>query len=66
MDFLKYLKMYGVTMAIGLVFCTDYPAKWFQKYRSKPWMAVGLLAIFWGSVYYLYLGLDNPFLYFRF
>jgi alginate O-acetyltransferase complex protein AlgI len=65
-DFLKYLKMYGVTMGIGLVFCTDYPAKWFQRHRSKAWMAIGLLAVFWGSVYYLYLGLDNPFLYFRF
>ena len=25
-----------------------------------------LLAVFWGSAYYLYLGLNDPFLYFRF
>lgn len=66
MDFVKYLTTYGPLLLICLFFCTEYPKKLAQKLEQKV-LNVGVsLAIFWYAVYYLSIGLNNPFLYFRF
>lgn len=65
-DYIKYGKMYGLTMVIGLILSQPFLHKWYRRHKEAWWMSLLLLALFWGSVYYLYLGLDNPFLYFRF
>lgn len=65
-DWLKYGKMYGVLLLIGLVFSTEWPEKLYHRFKDTVWGTLVLLAIFWGSVYCLYIGLNDPFLYFRF
>ena len=65
-DYIKYGKMYGPTILIGIILSQPVLVKVYQKYKTKWWMSLILLALFWGSVYYLYLGLDNPFMYFNF
>lgn len=65
-DFLKYLANYAPLLIICLIFCTDLPQKLLQRLEQKI-VSVGFsLAVFWYAVYYLSIGLNNPFLYFRF
>ncbi|MBR4991852.1 MAG: MBOAT family protein [Clostridia bacterium] len=65
-DWLEPLKDYGLLLAAGALFCTPLPAKIWRKIEKTPLGPVILLAIFWGAVYCLYRGLNDPFLYFRF
>ncbi len=65
-DWLKYGKMYGVLLLIGLLFSTEWPEKLYHRFKDTIWGTLVLLAVFWGSVYCLYIGLNDPFLYFRF
>lgn len=65
-DYLKYGKLYAVSLVLGLLFATKLPLKIYQRCKNKWWMVLALLAIFWLSVYCLYIGMDDPFLYFRF
>ena len=66
MDFVKYLTTYAPLLLICLFFCTEYPKKLAEKLEQKL-LNVGIsVAIFWYAVYYLSIGLNNPFLYFRF
>ncbi len=65
-DFLKYGEMYGVLLLIGCVFCTEWPERLYSRFKNSIWGTLVLLAIFWGSVYCLHIGLNDPFLYFRF
>ncbi len=65
-DWIKHLTTYGILLAVGIVFCTDLPRRLYERVKHTVWGALLLLGIFWTSVYYLYLGLNDPFLYFRF
>lgn len=66
MDFVKYLTTYAPLLLICLFFCTEYPKKLAEKLEQKFVGVSVSLAIFWYAVYYLSIGLNNPFLYFRF
>lgn len=65
-DFEKYLGMYGIGLAVGLVCCTGLVEKIFMKWRNRFWMSLLLLIIFGASVFCMYRGLNDPFLYYRF
>lgn len=65
-DYIKFGKMYGVFLVLGVLFSTDIPRRIYERWKKSFWMILVLLAIFWGSVYCLYMGMDDPFLYFRF
>ncbi len=65
-DYLKYGKIYAVSLLVGLLFATPLPARLYQRYRQKLPVILALFLIFWLSVYCLYIGMDDPFLYFRF
>lgn len=65
-DYLKYGKLYAVSLAAGLIFMTDIPRRIYMRHRYSLITAIGLLAVFWMCVYCMRLGLDDPFLYFRF
>ena len=65
-DWLKYGQAYGWLLIVGLVFCSDLPRRLYERIKHSLVGTLVLLAIFWGAVYYLYLGLNDPFLYFRF
>lgn len=65
-DILKYLNMYGRLMIVGILFCTPLPAALYKKIEKKPFVWVLMAAILAGVFYFLYMGLNDPFLYFRF
>ncbi len=65
-DYLKYLGQYYPFLIIAVLFSTKLPYKLLKKINSKIVIAVFLAAILAGSIYCMYRGLDDPFLYFRF
>lgn len=65
-QFIRYTSSYWWLLLIGLLFMTPIPIN-FYKEKSKKWyMNVCLFVIFWISAYELYIGKNNPFLYFGF
>lgn len=65
-DYLKYGKTYGIYLVLGILFATGIQEKLLKKNKNRLWVILLLLALFWASVYCMYLGMDDPFLYFRF
>lgn len=65
-DYLKYGKTYGIYLVLGILFATGVQEKLLKKNKNRLWVILLLLALFWASVYCMYLGMDDPFLYFRF
>lgn len=65
-DFIKYGKTYGVWLILGIICSTGIVKKLYQKGRNYFFMVLILLLIFWASVYCLFAGMDDPFLYFNF
>ena len=64
-DYLKYGKTYGIYLVLGILFATGVQEKLLKKNKNRLWVILLLLALFWASVYCMYLGMDDPFLYFR-
>ncbi len=65
-DYLKYLGMYYPFFIIGILFSTKLPFNILKRIKNKYIIRLILLAILLGSVYCMYRGFDDPFLYFRF
>lgn len=65
-DYIKYLKIYWKFFLAGILFSTRLPQKLYYKYKKTIVCAVLLLAVFWGAVYCMYKGMNDPFMYFRF
>lgn len=65
-DYLKYGRTYGVLLLLCFLFCTPLPRRFYKKYSRSIPVTLALFAVFWASIYCLYIGLNDPFLYFRF
>ena len=65
-DYMKYGKEYGLYMLVCLVFITRLPGKMWSKIKDTYVGQIVLIGIFVAVVYCLYIGLDNPFLYYQF
>ena len=65
-DYMKYLSTYGLFFVAGCMFITAFPKKLFRKHRKHIAMKGLLTAVFILSIYCMYRGLNDPFLYFRF
>ncbi|MFG6321745.1 MAG: MBOAT family protein [Lachnospiraceae bacterium] len=65
-DFMGYASTYAPLLVACIIFATDYPEKLFNRLRGRFLGIVISLVIFWVSVYYLSIGINNPFLYFRY
>lgn len=65
-DYLKYIKIYKTYFIAGIFFSTKLPQKIYEKIKDTVFGVIILLAVFWASVYCMYKGLNDPFLYFRF
>lgn len=65
-DYLNALKTYGWLLAAGIVLSTELPAKIFNRIKNSVIGGLILGAIFAASIYLLNMGLNDPFLYFRF
>lgn len=66
LDYIKYGKTYGVLLIIGFICCTRIPVKIYNKIQNHYIMIPILAGIFALSVFCLYKGFNDPFLYFRF
>jgi alginate O-acetyltransferase complex protein AlgI len=64
--FVGLIKDYWWLLALSIILATPLPRKMFDKIRSRFAGTVILFAVFWICVYYLSIGENNPFLYFRF
>lgn len=65
-DYLKYLKEYYPFFIASILFSTRLPYKLLERIRNSVLVPILLLAIFFASIYCMYKGFDDPFLYFRF
>ena len=65
-DYVKYLKLYFPFFIAGGLFSSKMPFNVLKKIKSPFIKTVFLAVIFFASVYCMYRGFDDPFLYFRF
>ena len=65
-DFMRFAADYAPLLIASLIFATDYPEKLYDKIRHRFLGVAVAFVIFWWSVYYLAIGINNPFLYFRY
>lgn len=65
-DFLKYLNLYYPFFIVGILFSTKLPFCILKRIKSRTIIGLLLAIIFGASVYCMYRGFDDPFLYFRF
>ena len=65
-DYLRALKGYWYHFLIAGFLSTPLPSRLFRKIKYPAVSGLILLGVFWGSVYCMYQGMDDPFLYFRF
>lgn len=65
-DYIKYAYEFCYVLLAGLLFSTKIPSKIYYRIKDSIPGFLILLLIFWGAIYCLYIGLNDPFLYFRF
>lgn len=63
---LKFLRQYGIFFLAGILLSTPLGKKIFNKIKDNIFGAVLLGGMFALSIYFLCIGLNDPFLYFRF
>lgn len=66
LDYIKYFKIYGILIILGIICSTGVVEKFIIKKQNNIFTISLLIIIFCSSIYYLYIGLNNPFLYFSF
>lgn len=65
-DYIKYGSAYCIPLAAAAICCTGLPRKLYEAKKYTFAATFGLILLFWGCVYCMYLGLDDPFLYYQF
>ena len=65
-DYLKYLNLYYPFFIAGILFSTTLPFRILKRIKNRVMIGLLLAVIFGASVYCMYRGFDDPFLYFRF
>ena len=65
-DYIKYLNLYYPFFIAGILFSTRLPFRILKRIKSRVLIGLLLAVIFGASVYCMYRGFDDPFLYFRF
>lgn len=66
-DYIKYFHLYYPFFIAGFLFSTRLPYRVLKRMKKRPVLIyVMVMIIFTASVYCMYRGFDDPFLYFRF
>jgi alginate O-acetyltransferase complex protein AlgI len=65
-DFLKYGSACIWPLLAALLCCTGIPRKIYDAKKYTIVVTLMLVVLFWGCIYSMYLGLDDPFLYYQF
>ena len=64
--FISILLDYWWLLAICGICSTPFPMRLYEKNADKWYVKIILAALLWYSMYQIFIGSDNPFLYFRF
>lgn len=65
-DFMQYSPVILGIMLLGIILSSKLPQKLYHKFKNSAIMYIVLAIVLAGSVYCLYMGMNDPFLYFRF
>ena len=65
-DYIKYGLEYGIFLLLSFLFILKIPQKIYNKIKDTYLEYIILVCIFGIAIYYLYMGLDDPFLYYQF
>ena len=65
-DYLKYFGIYWKYFLAGIIFSTNIPEKIYKKIKDSFICVILLLIVFWASVYCIFMGMDDPFMYYTF
>ena len=65
-DFIRLGKDYILYFIVAAVFCTSMPRRIYEKYKDHWIISVLLVAVFGVTLYCICMGLNDPFMYFRF
>lgn len=65
-DFGRLLNMYSPLLIASVIFASPLPKMLWSRLRDSILGTLILLAIFWYCIYLLAIGVNNPFMYFRF
>ncbi len=65
-DFVKYGTMYAVPLLAAFLCCTGIPRKIYDAKKYTIFMTFILVVLFWACIYCMYMGMDDPFLYYQF
>lgn len=65
-DIVKYVSQYGIFLCVGLICCTPLLRKLYEKIPVRLVRVIILIILCAGSVYRIYQGMNNPFMYFSF
>lgn len=65
-DFIRYAHDYGVFFIVGILLCIPGVYRLIEKHRRNILVVLGLVVIFWMSVYMLSQNAGNPFMYLKF
>lgn len=65
-DFMKYGTLCFWPLTAALLCCTGVVRKLYETKKYTFIMTLGLVLLFWACVYCMYMGLDDPFLYYQF
>lgn len=65
-DYVRHLSQCALPLTAGILCCTGIPRRIYDKKKNSLLMAMILVILFWACVHSMYLGLDDPFLYYQF
>ena len=65
-DYVKYFHLYWPFFLAAFALSMHWPFELLKKLKNKFVITLLLAAVFAGSVYCMYRGMNDPFLYFRF
>lgn len=65
-DFIKYGKLHLLSLVMAVLCCTGLPKKLYREKKYSFLTALGLTGFFWACIFCMYMGLDDPFLYYQF
>ncbi|MBQ7839506.1 MAG: MBOAT family protein [Lachnospiraceae bacterium] len=65
-DFMKEIVVFAPTLAAALLFCIPSVGRWFEKRQRNFMVTIGLVILFWLSVYQITNAVNNPFMYANF
>lgn len=65
-DFLTYGRACFWPLLAALLCCTGLPRKLYEAKKYTFLITLSLVVLFWACIYCMYLGMDDPFLYYQF